>query len=52
MYSKISTNLNVFKLDIPKTIVPAPTDIDYEIGFIRRYFCQKSNDTNEVEIQT
>ena len=46
MYSKISTNLNVFKLDIPKTIVPAPTDIDYEIGFIRRYFCQKSNDAN------
>lgn len=46
MYSKISTNLNVFKLDIPKTIVPAPSDIDYEFGFIRRYFCQKSNDAN------
>lgn len=44
MYSKISSNLNVFKLNIPKTIVPAPTDIDYELGYIRRYFCQKSND--------
>jgi hypothetical protein len=46
MYSKISTNLNVFKLDIPKTIVPEPAETDYEIGFIRRYFCQKSNDAN------
>ena len=46
MYSKISTNLNVFKLDIPKTIVPEPSETDYEFGFIRRYFCQKSNDAN------
>jgi hypothetical protein len=46
MYSKISTNLNVFKLDIPKTIVPEPAETDYEFGFIRRYFCQKSNDAN------
>jgi hypothetical protein len=46
MYSKISTNLNVFKLDIPKTIIPEPAETDYEFGFIRRYFCQKSNDAN------
>jgi hypothetical protein len=46
MYSKLSTNLNVFKLDIPKTIVPEPAETDYEFGFIRRYFCQKSNDAN------
>jgi len=46
MYSKIATNLNLFKLPNPKTIVPSPDETDYLLGFIRRYFCQKSNDSN------
>lgn len=46
MYSKIATNINVFKLPNPKTIVPSPDENDYKLGFIRRYFCQKSNDSN------
>jgi len=46
MYSKIATNLNQFKLTNPKTIVPSPDETDYQIGFIRRYFCQKSNDSH------
>ena len=46
MYSKIATNLNLFKLPNPKTIVPSPNENDYQLGFIRRYFCQKSNDSN------
>lgn len=46
MYSKIATNLNLFKIQTPKTIVPSPADTDYQLGFIRRYFCQKSNDSH------
>jgi hypothetical protein len=33
-------------LDFPKTIVPSPIDIDYENGFINRYFTQRVNDSN------
>ena len=35
MYIDIVNNLNAFKMDIPKTIVPSPTTKDYELGFIR-----------------
>jgi len=45
MYKDIASNLDLFKIDTPKTIVPTPTDTDYELGFIRRYFAQKANDT-------
>jgi hypothetical protein len=44
MYKDVVNNLDLFKIQIPKTIVPVPTDTDYELGFIRRYFTQKSND--------
>lgn len=44
MYKDIANNLDLFKMKIPKTIVPIPTNSDYELGFIRRYFTQKSND--------
>ena len=27
-----------------KTIIPSPTDDDYKIGYIQRYFIQKRND--------
>lgn len=46
MYTDITNNLNEFKIELPKTIVPIPTDTDYQYGFIRRYFCQRVNDSN------
>jgi hypothetical protein len=46
MYKDIANNLGLFTIQIPQTIVPSPTPNDYEIGFIRRYFCQKANDVN------
>lgn len=43
-YKKIlPSNLNL-STDI-NTYVPVPTDDDYNIGYIRRYFAQRSNDT-------
>jgi hypothetical protein len=44
MYKDVANNLNLFKIEIPKTIVPSPSSDDYELGFIRRYFAQKAND--------
>jgi hypothetical protein len=46
MYNKIAENIDLFVVNTPKTIVPTPTDDDYSIGFIRRYFVRKSNDEN------
>lgn len=43
-YSRLTRNkLNDIELS-PKLYVPAPTDLDYKRGYIRRYFVQKSND--------
>ena len=44
MYKDVANNLDIFKIEIPKTIVPSPDSSDYELGFIRRYFAQKAND--------
>lgn len=44
MYKDVANNLDIFKIEIPKTIVPVPDTTDYELGFIRRYFAQKAND--------
>ena len=46
MYKDIATNISKFKIELPQTIVPAPTETDYQFGFIRRYFCQKVSDRN------
>jgi len=46
MYKDIANNLKLFEVNIPQTIVPAPTQDDYQIGFIVRYFVQKRNDEN------
>lgn len=46
MYKDIATNISKFKIELPKTIVPTPTERDYQYGFIRRYFCQKVSDRN------
>jgi hypothetical protein len=44
MYNKVAKNLALFEVKYPQTIVPQPTNGDYEAGFIRRYFARKSND--------
>jgi len=46
MYNKIAQNINLFVVKTPNTIVPLPTNDDYSIGFIRRYFVRKANDEN------
>jgi hypothetical protein len=34
---------------IPRAHIPTPTELDYTIGFIKRYFCQKVNSsTNPI----
>ena len=46
MYRDVAKNLDTFDIILPDTIVPIPSVNDYELGFIRRYFTQKSNDNN------
>jgi hypothetical protein len=46
MYKDLIKDKELYSLDFPKTIVPSPTDIDYENGFINRYFTQRVNDSN------
>ena len=46
MYSDLINGKTNYSLDFPKTIVPIPSDTDYENGFIERYFTQKVNDKN------
>ena len=46
MYKDLVKNISDFNLQIPNTIVPIPTELDYDNGFIRRYFVQKTNDDN------
>jgi hypothetical protein len=43
MYSKL-INIEKFSIKTPKNIVPTPTDVDYQLGFIRRYFVAKTSD--------
>lgn len=44
MYRDVAKNIELFTLQLPKTIVPTPNAQDYEAGFIYRYFIQKAND--------
>ena len=46
MYNDLISEKTNYSLDFPKTIVPTPSDTDYENGFIERYFTQKVNDKN------
>lgn len=43
-YKKISKTPFGSSVSSIKTIVPKPTELDYEKGFIQRYFVQKTND--------
>jgi hypothetical protein len=44
MYKNVAKNIEKFTLQVPNTVVPTPTNEDYELGFIYRYFIQKAND--------
>lgn len=46
MYKNVAKNIENFTLVTPNTIVPSPTETDYKLGFIYRYFIQKANDDN------
>jgi len=46
MYKDLIKDRELYSLDFPKTIVPFPNDIDYENGFVNRYFTQRVNDSN------
>jgi hypothetical protein len=43
MYSKLK-NKEKFNIQNPKNFIPNPTEEDYQIGFIRRYFVTKTAD--------
>jgi hypothetical protein len=45
-YDKINKNDNVFNTPRFKTYAPTPTNDDYTVGYIIRYFIQKANDEN------
>lgn len=46
MYSKLveKNGINLTTIETPNTIIPKPSDDDYKMGYINRYFAQKSND--------
>jgi hypothetical protein len=52
MYQDLIKNKILYSLSIPKTIVPSPTEEDYQIGNIDRYFAQKANDNNGFVYET
>jgi hypothetical protein len=56
MYKDLIKDKQIYSLDIPRTIVPIPTDDNYSNGIIERYFTQKVNDTNgfvyEINLDT
>ncbi|CAB4143144.1 hypothetical protein UFOVP449_124 [uncultured Caudovirales phage] len=44
MYQDVAKSTELFVIKYPQTIVPSPTESDYQIGFIRRYFVRKANE--------
>jgi hypothetical protein len=44
MYKDVAKNTDLFIIKYPKTIVPSPSENDYKIGFINRYFLTKTNE--------
>lgn len=43
-YNGILTDVDDFNIRTIKTHIPSPTENDYKIGYIQRYFVQKAND--------
>jgi hypothetical protein len=56
MYKDLIKDKQIYSLNIPRTIVPNPTEDDYANGIIERYFAQKVNDVNgfvyEINLDT
>jgi hypothetical protein len=56
MYKDLIKDKQIYSLNIPRTIVPNPTEDDYTNGIIERYFAQKVNDVNgfvyEINLDT
>ena len=56
MYNDLIKDKEFPSLEIPKTIVPSPTEDDYYNGGITRFFTQKANDVNgfvyEIDLDT
>jgi hypothetical protein len=56
MYNDLIKDKKLYSLEIPKTIVPSPTEDDYYNGVITRFFTQKANDVNgfvyEIDLDT
>lgn len=46
MYTNIAKDIEKFTLQLPKTITPTPSESDYMLGFVYRYFIKKANDDN------
>ena len=46
MYKDVAKNTKLFEIKAPDAFLPSPSEEDYEIGFIRRYFVRKANDKN------
>jgi hypothetical protein len=44
-YSEISNNGSTFDEKVISTHIPTPTELDYNRGYIVRYFIQKANDS-------
>jgi len=44
MYKDIAKNLEKFNIEYPNTIIPAPSESDYKLSFIKRYFVRRAND--------
>jgi hypothetical protein len=46
MYTDLLKNPKFYEIKYPQTIVPNPSEAEYAVGFIVRYFVRKSNDPN------
>ena len=46
MYNNLIKNKELYSLQTPNTIVPSPSENDYDYGSIDRYFTQRANDSN------
>ena len=44
MYNDLIKDKEIFSLKTPQTIVPIPSNTDYEEAYIVRYFIQRAND--------
>lgn len=45
-YNELTKSKNSTNYSKIKTHIPTPVELDYKKGYILRYFCQKTNDTN------